>query len=154
MKLNKKLKAYTLSEMIIVLILTSIVVGLAFSVLGLVQKHMNAIQKNYTRNSELNILETALWMDFNRYPIVTYYGLEDKLNFVSELDSINYKFTNKHIIREQDTFNVTVQSKEFYFNGVPTEKQKIDAIKLEASEEFQNQFLFVFKSNDANTFMN
>ena len=44
MKLTSKIQAYTLSEMIVVLILTSIVVGMAFSVLTLVQKHMSGIR--------------------------------------------------------------------------------------------------------------
>lgn len=154
MRLNKKLKAYTLSEMIIVLILTSIVVGLAFSVLGLVQKHMSAIQSNYSRNSELNLLRTTLWMDFNKYPNISYNSIEGRLSLLSELDSITYKFTNNLIIREQDTFNVSIQKKQFYFNGDVANNKRVDAIKLETSKEFQNQFLFVFKPNDAYTFMN
>ncbi|WP_323787688.1 PulJ/GspJ family protein [Psychroserpens sp.] len=154
MKLNKKIKAYTLSEMIIVLILTSIVVGLAFSVLGLVQKHMTAIQSNYGRNLELNRLESILWMDFNRYPNITYNSIQNELKFASEIDSIRYKFTDKHIIRKQDTFDLFFQNKQFYFNGELIQEQNIDAIKLEASEKFQYQSLFIFKSNDANTFMN
>ena len=154
MRLNKKLKAYTISEMIIVLILTSIVVGLAFSVLKMVQKHMIAIQYNYTRSNELKQLETALWLDFNRYSLVTTGSSEDTLNFSTELDSISYRFTDNSIIREQDTFNVVFQTKQFYFNGELADNKKLDAIKLETSMEFENQFLFIFKSNDANTFMN
>ena len=154
MRLNKKIKAYTISEMIIVLILTSIVIGLAFSVLGLVQKHMSAIQDNYARNSELNLLETSLWLDFNRYSYITYNSSQETLNFATELDSISYSFTDNLIIREQDTFNVILQNKQLYFNGEFAEGQNIDAIKLEASKELRNQFLFVFKINDANTFMN
>ncbi|WP_456442546.1 PulJ/GspJ family protein [Psychroserpens sp.] len=154
MKLNKKLKAYTLSEMIIVLILTSIVVGLAFSVLGLVQRHMSAIQVNYYRNQELNLLESSLWLDFNRYSDITYNSTQSELKFATELDTISYTFTEKLIIREQDTFALFFPNKQFYFKGEITQDKEIEAIKLEASKKFQNQSLFIFKSNDANTFMN
>lgn len=154
MRLNKKLKAYTLSEMIIVLILTSIVIGLAFSVLELVQKHMSAIQVNYNRNLELNSIETTLWLDFYKYPNIVYDSNENELNFSTELDSISYKFIDELIIREQDTFPLFFQNKLFYFNGELTQGQNIDAIKFEASEKFKNQLLFVYKYNDANTFMN
>jgi len=154
MKLNKKLKAYTLSEMIIVLILTSIVVGLAFSVLGLIQKHLLAIQENYNRSSELNTIQSTLWLDFNRYPNITYDSLENELKLSTELDSITYKFTEELIIKEKDTFPSLFQSKQFYFNGEKTDGPHIDAIKLMASEKFKNQSLFIFKTNDANTFMN
>jgi hypothetical protein len=140
--------------MIIVLILTSIVVALAFSVLGLVQKHMRLVQDNYVRNSEISLLKSTLWMDFNRYPNIYYNSSEDKLNFMTELDSISYRFTDNVVIREQDTFKVFFKNKQLYFNGELTNKSKVDAIKLEMSEEFQSRYLFVYKLNDANTFMN
>jgi hypothetical protein len=140
--------------MIIVLILTSIVVALAFSVLGLVQKHMRLVQDNYVRNSEISLLKSTLWMDFNRYPNIYYNSSEDKLNFMTELDSISYRFTDNVVIREQDTFKVFFKNKQLYFNGEITNKSKVDAIKLEMSEEFQSRYLFVYKLNDANTFMN
>lgn len=38
--LNKKLYSFTLAELLIVMVLTAIVVGLAFSVLRLVQKEI------------------------------------------------------------------------------------------------------------------
>ncbi|WP_230978951.1 prepilin-type N-terminal cleavage/methylation domain-containing protein [Flavobacterium supellecticarium] len=38
--LNKKLYSFTLAELLIVMVLTAIVVGLAFSILRLVQKEI------------------------------------------------------------------------------------------------------------------
>ena len=116
-KLNRKLEAFTLSEMIIVLILTSIVVGLAFSVLTLVQKQMFAIQSNYNKSLELNKLETSLWLDFSRYPKITYDGIEDELKFSSEIDSVIYQFSQDLIIKETDTFSIQLQNKQMYFDG-------------------------------------
>ena len=42
-----KIKAFTLSELIVVMVLTLVVAGMAFSVLQLVQKHMYAIKGNF-----------------------------------------------------------------------------------------------------------
>jgi len=153
-KLNSKIKAFTLSEMIVVLILTSIVVGIAFSVLNLVQKQMMGIQRNYTNAMQLNKLETSLWLDFNRYSKITFDDRENELKFSTAIDSITYQFSDKHIIKGLDTFPIPLQQKQFYFDGEPTERNQIDAIKLEAQKNFQNQQLFIFKINDANAFMN
>ena len=79
MRTNKKIQAFTLTEVIIVLILTSIVVGLAFSVLGLVQKQMLAVQENYNKNLDISKLETSLWLDFNRYSEISYDAIENEL---------------------------------------------------------------------------
>jgi len=153
LNVKSKIQAFTLSEMIVVLTLTSIVVGLAFSVLSLVQKHMYGIQENFNRNTELNKLEQSLWLDFNRYPKIIYDGTQDELSFISELDSVTYKFKEHYIIKKLDTFPIKLERKTQYFDGEVTLKGKIDAIKLEASKTFQNQNLFVYKQNDATLFM-
>jgi len=153
LKVNKKIRAFTLSEMIIVLILTSIVVGLAFSVLTLVQKHMYSIQQNYSKTTELNKLETSLWLDFNRYSKVDYNDFEGELKFSSLIDSVSYTFYNERIIKETDTFNIGLQSKLFFFDGEKETNGKTDAIKLVTSKDFQNQVLFIYKKNDASNYM-
>ncbi|TXD83549.1 hypothetical protein ESY86_09575 [Subsaximicrobium wynnwilliamsii] len=140
--------------MIVVLILTTIVVGLAFSVLILVQRQMLAIQGNYQTNLELNTLETSLWLDFNRYSKITYDELEDELKFSTELDSISYRFYDKRIIKDRDTFSVHIKQKIFFLDAEEKEKGNIDAMKLEMPDSYQNKKLFVFKTNDAKLYMN
>ncbi|NRR91366.1 hypothetical protein HSX10_07300 [Winogradskyella undariae] len=140
--------------MIIVLILTSIVVGLAFSVLSLVQRHMLAIQQNYNKTTELNRLETALWLDFNRYTKVRYSGFENELRFSSPIDSVSYKFYDENIIKETDTFNIRLQNKMFFLDGETAIDGKMDAIKLVTSKNAQTQVLFIYKENDASNYMN
>ena len=154
MKSNKKIKAFTLSEMIIVLILTSIVVGLAFSVLTLVQKHMFSIQKNYNKTTELNKLEVALHLDFNRYSKVNYNNLKNEIIFTSPIDSMSYMFYENMIIKETDTFNIHLQNKMFFFNGETVANGEVDALKLMTSKDFQNQVVFIYKKNDASNYMN
>tara|TARA_R110002050_G_scaffold26661_4_gene69959 strand:- start:3008 stop:3430 length:423 start_codon:yes stop_codon:yes gene_type:complete len=140
--------------MIIVLILTSIVVGLAFSVLTLVQKHMHSIQQNYNKSTELNMLEIALYLDFNRYSKVNYNDLENEIKFSSPIDSISYKFYDDKIIKETDTFNIQLQNKILFFDGEKVTNGETDAIKLVTSKESQNQVLFIFKKNAATNYMN
>lgn len=154
MKLTTKIQAYTLSEMIVVLILTSIVVGMAFSVLNLVQKHMRGIHNNFNANTKFHLLEQSLTLDFNRFSDIRYDSVDDELIFSSELDTKTYTFTQDYILKGRDTFPVPLASKMFYFDGLNVEKGKVDAIKLEASKTFQNKRLFIYKHNAANIFMN
>ena len=154
MKLNRKVKSFTLSEMVVVLILTSIVVGLAFSVLTLVQKQMSAIQLNYQKNLTINKLETALWLDFSNSSKVNYDNLNNELKFSSEVDSTTYKFVDNFIVRGSDTFSVNTQSKKLYLQGEIKESGTVDALKIEFSKDYQGQKLFIFKTNDAAIFMN
>lgn len=154
MNCTKKIAAFTLSEMIIVLILTSIVVGLAFTVLGLVQKQMAAIQVNFNHTLELNKLETELWLDFNRFPSIHFNDLEDRLLLKNEIDSVSYLLSESYIVRMKDTFPVQLESKQLYFDGLGSTTGPIDAVKLITSKAFQNRELFIYVKNDATVYMN
>jgi type II secretory pathway component PulJ len=151
---KSKIEAFTLSEMVVVLILTSIVVGLAFSVLSLVQRHMAGVQANFIKNTELNKLEQSLWLGFNRYSNIEYNDIEDELIFINEMDTIKYQFQQGVIVKELDTFHVQLQNKTFFFDGQQVIIGTVDAIKLETSKATQSQHLFIFKDNDATTFIN
>ena len=154
MRSNRNIKAFTLSEMIVVLILTSIVVGLAFSVLGLVQRHMYSIQQNYTMVMSVKTLETSLWLDFNKCQNITYDAVNEELKFLTPQDSVIYKFSEQYIIKVQDTFPILLGIKQLYFDGLEVNEGRVDAIRLETTEASQNQQLFIFKPNDATVFMN
>lgn len=149
-----KIKAFTLSEMIVVMIITSIVVAMAFSVLHLVQKHMSVIQNNFANNSEIDKLDQLLWLDFNRYSTIYKNTSEDIVVFKNEIDSVVYQFNEKFIVKNTDTIRVSLKTKSFFLNGNKATNSIIDAIKLETDSISQNQVLFVFKENDATHYMN
>ena len=139
--------------MIVVLILTSIVIGMAFAVLTLVQKQMLGVQSNFQATTELRLLEQSLWLDFNRFSMIEYDRVESVLRFKSEIDSVEYQFKENAIIKKTDSFFVPLKMKTFYFDGSRVDKGIIDAIKLELDKEHQDKRLFIFKRNDANIFM-
>ena len=149
-----KIKAFTLREMIVVVLLTVIVVGLAFSVLQLVQKHMYAIKHNFENSTNVTLLEQSLWININRSNSIQYDDFDEKLSFISEIDTVTYDFEKTYIIKEMDTFNVRIINNIFYFEGKETTKGKIDAFKLVTDKEFQNRVIFTSKRNDATIYMN
>jgi len=150
---NNKIKAFTLSEIIVVLILTSMVVALAFAVLSLVQKHMRSIEENLKEHTIINKLEVSLNLDFNRFSRIKYDDIEQELQFYNEIDTIQYQFNRDYIIKELDTFKIQLQNKKFYFEGEPKQNGNIDAVKLTVSNNNSNKFIFVFKQNDATSFI-
>jgi len=139
--------------MIVLLLLTSIVIGMAFTILTLVQRQMFGIQSNFQATTEFRLLEQSLWLDFNRYNLITYNEFEAVLTFKSEIDSINYRFEEKVVIKDTDSFPIPLELKTLYFNGQPIQKGLVDAIKLETDKETQGKRIFIFKRNDANVFM-
>ena len=151
--MRAKVKALTLNEMVIVMIISTIVVGLAFTVLSLVQRHMWSIQKNFNLNTEFNRLEEVLWIDTNHYNTATFNNTENILSFKTVLDSVQYEFSKDFAIRDQDTFPLQIEQKDVFFNGKKVKNGKIDAIRIELSKKHSNQSIFVFKINDAKQFV-
>lgn len=152
MKINNKIQAFTLSEMMVAIVITLLVVGMAFSVLSLVQRHMNGISYNLNNATRLDVLEQALWIDFNQFEKVQYKN--DELLFKNEIDSITYRIQNEKIIRTIDTFDIQLQDFELLLDGKKVNSGFINSVKLITGKESQNKILFVYKKNDATLYMN
>ena len=150
----KKIEAFTLNEMVVVLLITTIVVGMAFSVLNLVQRQMAGIQDNYGNNTELNLLKQSLWIDFNRFNHIRYDEKLETLYLLNEIGTVTYRFEEDKVIKEQDTFDLEFNSRTFYFMNTQQTSGEIDAIELKSTEAYGGQQLFVFKKNSAVTYMN
>lgn len=140
--------------MIVVLILTSIVVGMAFSVLSLVQQHMRDIKNNYEQSAHFDKFESKLWLDMNRYPKATFDKAKEELILSSEIDSISYVFYDEFIISLSDTFEIQIENKLVFFDGKIVDHGSIDAIKFRTNRACGNRSIFIYKYNDAAAFMN
>ena len=154
MKMTSKIKAFTLSEMLVVLLLTLIIVGLAFSVLRLVQEQMKGIEGVYMRNTEFNLFRQSLWNDFNQNDGIWYHPGKEELVFANGLREITYRLDENHIIKARDTFNLKIASQKFFFKGKERTGGKIDALDMALSKQDGSQQLFVFKKNSATCYLN
>ncbi|WP_036384483.1 type II secretion system protein J [Muricauda sp. MAR_2010_75] len=152
-KSAKKIKAFTLNEMLVVLLITSLVVGMAFSVLRLVQQQMDGLTHNYEKSTELNLLRQSLWIDFNQCDGVWFDATEQKFLFVNELKRVTYQFRDKYVIKERDTFFIPIDEKRIYFKGEGTKSGEIDALDLRTSKEGGGR-IFVFKKNASTSYVN
>jgi type II secretory pathway pseudopilin PulG len=151
---TKKIPAFTLNEMLVVLLLTVIIVGMAFSVLSLVQNQMHGIDSNLERNTELNQLRQSLWIDFNSCDEVWYDTKKQELLFANEIRQTPYHFYADYVVNERDTFHVKIDTKVFYFKGDIQGSGEIDAMDLGLGKENRSQKLFVYKKNAATSYIN
>lgn len=150
----KKIKGFTLSEMIVVLLITTIVVGMAFSVLNLVQRHMQSIEHIYDAKTEVNKLRQALWVDFNRFNSINFNASSEELIFSNALESKYYKMSDDLLVRDIDTFNIKAKTIKFYFDNYEQSSGEIDAIEIQTSKENGGQNIFVYKNNTPEIYIN
>lgn len=149
-----KLKSFTLSELLIVMIITAIVVGMAFSVLRLVQKQIHTIQANFNKTSTLALFEQRLWQDFNEPHEILYNVQKQNIMIISEIDTVNYSFQENYTLRNQDTIKLKLIAQNAFLNGKEIKDGMIDAIKISAETTLPNYEIFVSKKNDITFFMN
>ncbi len=151
---NQKVQAFSLQEMMVVLIITSIVVGMAFSVLNLVQNQMHSIEGIYGVKLEANKLRQSLWIDFNRYSYAHFDPKKEVLYFSNELEEKWYAMSDSYVVTEKDTFDIQLDKRAFYFNNEIRNTGEIDAIELKTTKETGYQQIFVFKENAPATYVN
>jgi len=138
----------------VVLLLTSIIAGMAFSVLGMVQKQLFSVQKNMDIKASFIQLEQSLLLDVNKYQNIKFNLEENQLVCYSEIDSVAYNFTSNYVQKNIDTFYISGIQKKLFFAGKEVDSGVIDAMKIDSVGLNPNLRLFIFKQNDANTYLN
>ncbi len=151
----KKVRAFTINEMMVVLVISTIVVGIALSVLTSVRKQFLMIEREMQQATELNLLQQALWLDFHRYQTIEFHQSGQLLRLKHALDSVDYHFFSDKIIREKDTFHLSFETQLFFDKGNPVQSGNVDALTLRHIEnENIAQDVFVFQTPSAFNFMN
>ncbi|WP_281228738.1 PulJ/GspJ family protein [Flavobacterium aquiphilum] len=151
---TRKLRSFTLAELIVVMIITAIVVGMAFSVLRIVQKQIHTIQSNFDKTSALVLFEQKLWQDFNEPHAIFYDNDKQSLIMTSEIDTITYSFYEKYSMRNLDTIKLKIIPSKAFFKGKEINSGQIDALSVSAETELPGYQIFVSKKNDLTFFMN
>lgn len=151
---KNKIKSFTLSELLIVMVITAIVVGMAFSVLRLVQKQIHTIQKNFDKTSALALFEQRLWQDFNELHSIQYEVNGNSLSMESEMDTVVYSFQEDYTLRNSDTLRLKLTLDKILFKGKEIQQGPTDAISISGKEELLDYEIFISKKNDATLFMN
>ena len=146
--MNKKLKSFTISELLVVLIIASIVVGIAFSVLDLTRKEIQKNNQNKELEVKINQAELKLTIDINSFSKCSVN--ENYLYFKNEIDSIQYQILDGNLIVREDTLLSNIVDVTYFFKGNKINNVVFDALKLviETKKDI-NSTVFVYKINDA-----
>lgn len=147
--MKTKVKSFTLSEMLVVLIITAIVVGMAFSVLTLVRKQVNILKLNSEEETEIELLKSKFFIDFNTFSEVNY-SEKKQIFFKNEIDSTFYIIKDNFIIENQDTLITKLNSVKIFYKKKIVTQGRIDAIEIEIEKNKKTkESIFIFKMNDA-----
>lgn len=145
-----KLKSFTLIEMVIVMIISGIIISIAYFSFFIIAQRFNSFSSSSRSLMEIGTLNNLLAEDFNDAKSVNVEG--DEILVIKDSSSIHYLFEEEYILRQQesliDTFKLIAEKKKYYLNNREffLYAGKID--ELEFNCEYNKElFYFHFKKN-------
>ncbi|WP_075343322.1 PulJ/GspJ family protein [Tenacibaculum agarivorans] len=148
----KKIDAFTLTELIVVMIVSTIVVSMAFMALSMVKRQVGSIQNRFQKKEELVRFEKIIHKDFNNYGIGNLKG-NNNVQFKNALDSVMYQIKDTYVLRNKDTFAIAIHNSAFLLDGKKVNSGFIDAFRFEA-QHVNNRSSFVYAEKDAAFYVN
>lgn len=149
--INSKIKAYTLSEVLIVLILTTIVVSISFSILNLVHKQFYSIKGNLNETTKLQFVSTRFKLELDKHEDIILDPSKNKISFISPIDT-SYVYLNKeYLLFANDSLKMPRIT--YFKKGSKVSSGPIDAIKMEFDKKSLTNVIFISKSQDASQLM-
>jgi prepilin-type N-terminal cleavage/methylation domain-containing protein len=150
---HKKLKAFTLLELLVGMIVSGIVLTATFSAYKIVTGQYQAYRNRSASVSELSFFVSQMHSDFsNSSRVVRRSG--DNIQLKSEKGLIEYYFTEKYILRNDllriDTFKVSVTGIETLWKAekVNSEEETIDELHIQINYEGKHEEKIYLKDTD------
>ncbi|MDC8005214.1 prepilin-type N-terminal cleavage/methylation domain-containing protein [Aureisphaera galaxeae] len=153
MKRFAKIPAFTLTELMVAMTLSTVVIGIGYTVMGLISRNIVAIQNNYSSSTQIELLEQQMTVDFHRYHDISYDPIERTLKMKNPIDSISYTFSEQVLLRQTDTVLSQGIAPKYFWQGTEVTKGNIDALKMEWGPEEKKSFLFLYQEIDAARYM-
>ncbi len=125
---NKKIKAFTLIELIVVLLLTSLVITITFYTFQVAKNYYLHFDKKENQVTALIRFNAVLQSDFTKSQYAE--GNSKVVTCYFEKKQISYRFMNEYIIREQvgvrDTFYCQASHLKYFFeNAILMSDQRV-----------------------------
>lgn len=138
--------------MLVVMIITAIVVGMAFSILTLVQKQVLQIKDNFSKKTELALFEHQIWLDISDHNTII--KNQQELKMINDIDTVTYIFDEQFVIRQSDTVKLAIVPQKNFLNDKEVSLGRVDALLFSADTEIKGYQFFVYSKPDATHYIN
>ena len=128
---NRKTNAFTLSELLLGLLMAVLVVGSAFYALRYIRKQTTIWTAAVDNQTKITTLEARVWEDI--YQRARAWGDQKAglLSFYTALDTVSYQFTGSAITRNGQSLARLHHRVVFYYQGTITPLGPVDAVALQ-----------------------
>ena len=153
MNKQKKIQAFTLGELLVVMVISSIVVTVSFMALGNIQKQVRSINTTFERQQKILSFERLLLLDLHTHEALFFEDTK-KFLFQNSNERIQYSLLGDKILRASDTIALAVQQFQLYLEGEKVTSGRFDAVEFSFSDTYNQQGFFIYKRNDGAHYIN
>jgi Tfp pilus assembly protein FimT len=124
-----KVNAFTILELVITMMISAILIGLTFTIYGIVTRSYQSFSKKNDEVMVMLTLDRLLRSDFSKAEAVRRQG--SKILIIAHRDTVCYAFESGFLIRTHgitDTFRVDHQQLDSKFEGRPPETNPDSAV--------------------------
>lgn len=149
----KKTNAFTLSELLVVLVISGIVVSISLFALENVQKQLKSLYAVFEIQQTMNRLERIMIRDLNSFD-ARYHAEEKALVFRNSQETIVYQIKDTYILRNKDSIQLSPKKIRFYLDGKEVRSGVIDALEFSFVNTYTQTSFFGYKIKDAAHYIN
>ena len=131
-RLPYRLSAFTVLELLIVMVVSALLFGMAYAALRMVQRQQRAIERKSAALSQVSTWQAALTADFRTGAVIAV--ADDQLRCEGEGRQVLYTLQDSALMREQgevvDTLPMPVRECTYYWQGRPRTSGLIDELAI------------------------
>jgi prepilin-type N-terminal cleavage/methylation domain-containing protein len=128
----RRLDAFTILELLVVMVVSALLFGMAYSALRMVQRQQQGIARKSALLGQISTWQTALAADFYTSTIVTLSN--DQVRCQRRDGEVTYLFQDSTLVREQgelvDTFRLPIRQCTYFWQGQERTSGLIDELTL------------------------
>lgn len=158
--MNKRLKAVTVIELAIALLISAIVIGVAYNSMDVFERLYHRFQANNDKNYQLVVFNKIIKSDLDKADVIYKNGSGILLK-KKEVDWIIYEWYPDYILRnkihsDSDTFYLQSLLSKVSFNNLEQhiDNQVIDQIEIEITKEKETLNAIFTKKYGADIYIN
>ena len=130
----RRLNAFTVLELLVVLVISALLFSLAYAALRAVQRQQGAIERKSALLGHISTWQTALAADFDTGTGVAVSQDQVRCQRPAGLVIYTYSYPDSTLVREQgellDTFRLPIRQCAYFWQGQPRTAGPIDEISL------------------------
>lgn len=132
--MRRRLNAFTLLELMVVMVISALLLSMAYTALHLVQRQQAVIERKTAILSQVSAWQEALNSDFYASTEVLLGPATDRVSCQRPAGIVAYTLVDSTLVREQgevvDTLRVPVRQVAYFWQGQPRTAGLIDEVAL------------------------